>query len=101
MGKLLITLMLFVCSAMHAKTDNDTVFVEQPHTVKFIEHPTKNAKGVETIKYYAIYRGELLATTKTTVEKIRLCTKYGAKYTLLCIGKKVNGRFQPKRIIIG
>lgn len=101
MGKLLITLMLFVCSAMHAKTDNDTVFVDQPQAVKFIQHPTVNSKGVETIKYYAIYRGELLATTKTTVEKAELCRKYGAKCTLLCIGKKVNGRFQPKRIIVG
>lgn len=99
MGKLLVTLLLFACSAIHAKTENDTVLVDQPQMVQFIEHPTKNSKGADVVKYYAMYRGELLTTTKTTKEKVDVCRKYKAHYTLICIGKRVNGRFQPKRIV--
>lgn len=102
MGKLLISLtcLLLSCSAMHAKTDNDTILVDQPQMVQFIEHPTKNSKGADVVKYYAMYRGELLTTTKSTIEKATLCKKYGAKCKLICIGKRVNGHFQPKRIVV-
>lgn len=73
----------------------DTISVNQKDITKWIIEKTVNNNGNPTIKYYAIYKGELINTNKTTVNKAKLCDKYKAKCALILITNK--GR---KRIVL-
>lgn len=96
-----ITLLLVgmvIALSMRGATPNDTIVINQNDVSKWIEAPSVNTKGEKTVKYYCIYKGLLLTTSKYVKEKAELCAKYGAKCSLICIGKKVHGVFVPKRI---
>lgn len=98
--KSLIIIACLCCApSANAATPNDTIAVDQKDVTRFEAVESVNTKGNKTIKYYCVYKGLLLTTTKTTKEKAELCKKLGAKCALICIGKKVNGVFQPKRIV--
>lgn len=92
--------MLVAMSAVvsNAATPNDTIGIDQTG-IKFVENTTV-VKGKETTKYYALYKGSLVSTTKNVKEKAELCTKYGVRCALGAIGKTVKGQFIPKRIVL-
>jgi len=79
---------------------NDTVSVNSMDIKKWVQAESVNAKGAKVIKYYCIYKDELVNTSKNTYEKAKLCQQYGAKCALICIGKKQGNRFTPKRITL-
>lgn len=103
MKKFILTFVaVLICTALfadkqHAK--NDTIGVTQQEVSKWISEPYINSKGEKKVHYYAVWRGNLLTTSKTTIEKVTLCNKYNAKCALIVVGKRsANGSFQPKRI---
>ena len=101
MKKYLLLFTIVFCSlSTPAKEPLDTIGIDQSEISKWIEEPTTNSKGNKVIKYYCLYKGFLLSTTKTTFEKVKLCNQYGARVALICIGKKVKGKFVPKRITL-
>lgn len=90
---------LFAVAKSSQTAKNDTIGVTQQEVSKWISEPYINNKGEKKVHYYAVWRGNLLTTSKTTIEKVTLCNKYNAKCALIVIGKRsANGGFQPKRI---
>lgn len=92
MKKVFFIAMLFVSVACHA---NDTIRVNNANISKVIVDNTVNTKGKKVVKYYFIYNGELVSTSKTVIDNYNLCKKYGAKCALALV--KSNSR---KRIIL-
>lgn len=96
MKKLFIVVMFMVASTTYAETNSaDTIRVNNALIENVIEHKTTNTKGNPVIKYFIIYQGELVATSKTVVEKITLAKKYKVKCPLALVNKNGN-----KRIIL-
>ena len=60
-----------------------------------VQYPTTNSKGNKTTKYYFIYKGELIKTSKTVVEKYKLAKQFGANCALVMVINK-----NSKRIIL-
>lgn len=90
---------LFAVAKNDSSAKNDTIGVTQQEVSKWISEPYVNSKGEKKVHYYAIWRGNLLTTSKTTIEKATLCNKYNAKCALIVVGKRsASGVFQPKRI---
>ena len=79
---------------------NDTISVNSMDVKKWVQAESTNTKGAKVIKYYCIWKDELVNTSKNTYEKAKLCQQYGAKCALICIGKKQGNRFTPKRITL-
>ena len=86
--------LLFVLN-INAATKADTLRVDNKDITKVIEYPTTNSKGSKTTKYYFIYKGELVNTSKTVVEKYKLAKQFGANCALVIVINKTN-----KRIIL-
>ena len=63
----------------------DTVAVDNNAITKWIADTTTIAKGNLSIKYYVLYKGELINTNRTTMQNVKLCKKYGAKSALIMI----------------
>lgn len=63
----------------------DTVAVDNNAITKWIADTTTTAKGNLSIKYYVLYKGELINTNRTTMQNVKLCKKYGAKSALIMI----------------
>lgn len=100
-GLILCCLMtvLFAVAKSNSSAKNDTIGITQQEVSKWISEPYINDKGEKKVHYYAIWRGNLLTTSKTTIERAMLCDKYNAKCALIVVGKRsANGSFQPKRI---
>lgn len=96
MKKTLFTILFaFVTTFTFAETKSDTIVIDQEYITSWIADSTLNTKGKSTIKYYCIYKGELIATNKTTLKNVSLCKKYKAKCALVLITSKT-GR---KRIV--
>jgi hypothetical protein len=85
---------------LYAVQPNDTISVNNIDIKKWVQAESTNAKGAKVIKYYCIWKDELVSTSKNVYEKAMLCQKYGAKCALICIGKKSKGKFSPKRIAL-
>ena len=73
----------------------DTISINQTSITRWITDSTKTTKGNTIIKYYCIYNGQLISTTKTTLQNVALCEKYKAKCALILITSKTG----KKRII--
>lgn len=99
MKKFFLFAALAISAATQAATPADTIAIDQSQCSKWIEHKTKNAKGADVVKYFCIYKDNLVTTTKATYEKASLCKQLGAKCALFCIGKKTKVGFTPKRIV--
>ena len=97
---ILSTTMLAAAITASATIHNDTIAVALNDVSKWEAVEGVNTKGAKTIKYYCIYKGLLVSTNKTTMEKATLCKKLGAKCPLFCIGKKAKTGFLPKRIVV-
>lgn len=96
---LIIALSISMSSFAADKAKNDTIGIDQREVTRWIKEPYINSKGKESVHYYAIWRGSLLTTSKTTIEKVNLCAKYGARCALIVIGQRQSdGSFKPKRI---
>ena len=95
MRQLIIVLLSLISTLSYSKTVNDTIGISQSKVTKWVVDTS-----AKTPKYYCIYKGNLLTTSKTTYEKVKLCNKYGAKCALILIGSKKNKAFIPKRITL-
>lgn len=94
-------LMLLGSIASNASSvQNDTISINQEEVSEWITEPAVTSTGKQTVHCYAIWNGYLLATTKTTMEKVALCKKYGAKCALIVVGRKSKDKFQPKRVVL-
>lgn len=90
-GVVLMVSALFTNAAINA----DTISIDNTNVTKWISDTTINSKGKQSIKYYCIYKGQLINTNKTTIGNVKLCNKYKVKCALILI-TSANGR---KRII--
>ena len=87
---------------------NDTIAVDQKEITEWIKEPYITSSGKESFKYYAVWNGQLLTTSKSVFEKQELCTKHGirlaliaiGKYTTICKGKVCRREFLAKRIAL-
>lgn len=99
MKKLILALALIAgvltASAKDA-AQNDTITVDNAKIAKVIEDKTTNSKGKAVVKYYFLYDGELISTSKPVVEVYNLAKQYGAKCALAMV---VNRETKRKRII--
>lgn len=75
MKKILLIAMLFVSANIFA---NDTTKVNLNDIKEIIRETETNAKGKTTTKYYVIYKGKLIKTTKTSIKDIELAIKHKA-----------------------
>lgn len=91
---LLFGTMMFV-SAATKPAKADTVAVDNNAITKWIVDSTTNSKGGISVKYYVLYKGELINTNRTTMNNAKLCKKYNAKLALIMI-TSASGR---KRIV--
>ena len=92
-----VTFIMCLCFILNvnAASVSDTLRVDNTKITKVIEYPTTNTKSNKTIKYYFIYKGELIKTSKTVVEKYKLAKQFGANCALVII----NGK-NSKRIVL-
>lgn len=86
--KKVLTVMLLALSMSAAAIEKDTVAINQNAIAKLVTDKGVSAKGKAYTKYYAIINGELVSVSKTVVEKIELCKKYGAKCALAAVRNK-------------
>lgn len=80
---LLFGTMMSVSATKPAKAD--TIVVDANAITKWIADTTTTTKGNLSIKYYVLYKGELVNTNRTTMNNVKLCKKYGAKAALIMI----------------
>lgn len=90
-----IALFLTLSLNVNAATKNDTIRVDNNSISKVIEAPTTTSNGKATTKYYFIYKGELINTSKNVVTKYKLAKQYNANCALVLVVSKNN-----KRIIL-
>lgn len=63
----------------------DTIAVDANAITKWIADTATTSRGNLSIKYYVLYKGELVNTNRTTMNNVKLCKKYGAKAALIMI----------------
>ena len=92
-----LTFAFLICAILNvaAETKADTLKVDNAQITKIVEAETTTSKG-KTIKYYFIYRGELVNTSKTVVAKYKLAKQYNANCALAIV---IKGK-STKRIIL-
>lgn len=83
--------MMLMVAVTASAVERDTIRVSQNQITKLVVDSGVSAKGKKYTKYYAIINGELVSTSKTVVEKINLCKKYGAKCALGGVRNKKSG----------
>ena len=83
MALLFGTMMSVSAATKSAKAD--TIAVDANAIGKWIADTTTTTKGNLSIKYYVLYKGELVNTNRTTMNNVKLCKKYGAKAALIMI----------------
>ena len=66
---------------------SDTLAVNNSLITKVIRHNT-TSKGKPVTKYYFVYNGNLVSTTKTVVDKYELAKAYGVRIALIIIKNK-------------
>ena len=67
---------------------SDTLAVNNNLITKVIKHKTTTTKGKPIIKYYFVYNGNLVSTSKTVVDKYELAKAYGVRIALIIIKNK-------------
>ena len=80
--------MLMCISINSFAAKSDTIAVNNSLITKVIRHKTTTAKGKPIIKYYFVYNGNLVSTTKTVVDKYELAKAYGVRIALIIIKNK-------------
>ena len=80
--------MLMCISINSYAAKNDTLAVNNNLITKVIKHKTTTSKGKPVVKYYFVYNGNLVSTTKTVVDKYELAKAYGVRIALIIIKNK-------------
>lgn len=89
MKKFITMMLMMVMVAISANaTEKDTISISQTQITKIVTDTGVSNKGKQYTKYYAIVNGELVNISKSVVEKINLCKKYGAKCALAGVRNK-------------
>lgn len=93
-----LTFSLWALTILNVVAENkaDTLKVDNAQITKVIEAETTTTKGTKTIKYYFIYKGELVNTSKNVVAKYKLAKQYNANCALAIV---IKGK-STKRIIL-
>lgn len=86
--KIALTTLALTFAVNVAAVEKDTVAINQNAIVQLITDKGVTANGKERTKYYALINGELVSTSKTAVDKIALCKRYGAKCALAAVRNK-------------
>lgn len=100
MKRIILALALLVGGiSAHAESDvkNDTVAVVNAKIQKVIQNETTNSKGKKVVKYYVLYDGKLVQTSKYVVEAYNLCLEYDAECALAMV---INRKTGKRRIIL-
>lgn len=84
----IIGMLMCISSINCSAANNDTIAVNNNLITKVIRHKTTTTKGKPTIKYYFVYKGNLVSTTKTVVDKYELAKAYGVRIALIIIKNK-------------
>lgn len=84
----IIGMLMCISSINCSAANNDTIAVNNNLITKVIRHKTTTTKGKPTVKYYFVYNGNLVSTTKTVVEKYELAKAYGVRIALIIIKNK-------------
>lgn len=98
MKKYVVLMLMMVITLSIGAVEKDTIRISQNQITKLVVDNGVSAKGKKYTKYYAIVNGELVSISKTVVEKINLCKKYGAKCALAGVRNKKTHTLQ--RIIL-
>lgn len=80
--------MLMCISINSYAAKSDTLAVNNNLITKVIRHNTTTNKGKPITKYYFVYNGNLVSTTKTVVDKYELAKAYGVRIALIIIKNK-------------
>lgn len=80
-----------------SEVKNDTVTVVNTKIQRIIQDETTSTKGKKVVKYYVLYDGKLVQTSKSVVEAYNLCKKYNAECALAMV---INRKTNKKRIIL-
>ena len=80
--------MLMCISINCSAAKSDTLAVNNNLITKVIKHNTTTSKGKPVTKYYFVYNGNLVSTTKTVVDKYELAKAYGVRIALIIIKNK-------------
>lgn len=80
--------MLMCISVNCSAAKSDTLAVNNNLITKVIKHNTTTSKGKPVVKYYFVYNGNLVSTTKTVIDKYELAKAYGVRIALIIIKNK-------------
>lgn len=84
----IIGILMCISSINCSAANNDTIAVNNNLITKVIKHNTTTSKGKPVVKYYFVYNGNLVSTTKTVVDKYELAKAYGVRIALIIIKNK-------------
>lgn len=84
----IIGMLMCISSINCSAAKNDTLTVNNNLITKVIKHNTTTSKGKPVVKYYFVYNGNLVSTTKTVVDKYELAKAYGVRIALIIIKNK-------------
>lgn len=84
----IIGILMCISSVNSYAAKNDTIAVNNNLITKVIKHNTTTSKGKPITKYYFVYNGNLVSTTKTVVDKYELAKAYGVRIALIIIKNK-------------
>lgn len=84
----IIGILMCISSINIYAAKSDTLAVNNNLITKVIKHNTVSSKGKPVTKYYFVYNGNLVSTTKTVVEKYELAKAYGVRIALIMIKNK-------------
>ena len=84
----IIGMLMCISSINCSAAKNDTLAVNNNLITKVIKHNTTTSKGKPVTKYYFVYNGNLVSTTKTVVDKYELAKAYGVRIALIIIKNK-------------
>ena len=88
MKKFIIILLMIVVAISAKAIEKDTISISQTQITKIVTDTGVSSNGKQYTKYYAIVNGELVSISKSVVEKINLCKKYGAKCAIAGVRNK-------------
>ena len=79
---------LMCISSINCYAAKSTLAVNNNLITKVIKHNTTTSKGKPVVKYYFVYNGNLVSTTKTVIDKYELAKAYGVRIALIIIKNK-------------
>lgn len=100
MKRFFITAVIACAALSMSAATKDTLVVNNGDITNWIESESTNAKGKKVMKYYVIYKGELVATNKASFERQKLVKKHGAKLKAIAIGTKDKTGFVAKTVVV-